>query len=228
MNLPELLCLLILSSILFIYLWRSSHQVKSASIVTLAIVPALYLSIRTTSQFLTFDEIYIIREAADLDFHYVNQWYAGANRTTDTFFGALSRMIRASFSLSDTHLKMALKLAHFAAGFLVLLLIHRLGWLWVSASGRFRTWTILIFYGTLLLPVSAVAFKVFNYDLLSMTLGTAALLFLAAAFREKRSLYALLSVVSSYLAAQEKLSASPILLFSCAMYGIFHAVQGLM
>jgi hypothetical protein len=226
MNFPELLCFLFLSGILFIYLWWSSRQVRNAALITIAIVPALYLSIETTSQFLTVDEIYIIRETADLDFHYINQWYGGANRTTDTFVGALSRMIRTSFSLSDTHLKMILKLAHFAAGFIVLLLIHRLGSRWVSAGGGCGIWSILFFYSALLLPVDAVAFKVFNYDLLSMTLGVLALFLVAAAFREKRSLYALLAVVSSYLAAQDKVSASPILLFCCAMYGVFHTANG--
>jgi hypothetical protein len=223
MNFPELLCLLLLSNILFIYLWRSSRQVRNAAFITIAIVPALYLSIETTSQFLTVDEIYIIRETADLDFHYINQWYAGANRTTDTFLGAFSRIIRAMFSPRDTHLKMVLKLAHFSAGFLVLLLIHFLGSRWIPARMRSGTWSIIFFYITLLLPVSAVAFKIFNYDLLSMTLGVLALFLIAAAFCEKRSLYALLAVVSSYLAAQDKVSASPILLFCCALYGVFYA-----
>ena len=223
MNFPELLCLLLLCGILFTYLWRSSRQVRNAAIITIAIVPALYLSIEATSQFLTVDEIYIIRETADLDFHYINQWYGGANRTTDTFLGVFSRIIRALFSPRDTHLKMVLKLAHFSAGFLVLLLIHFLGSGWIPARMRSGAWSIIFFYSTLLLPVSAVALKVFNYDLLSMTLGVLALFLIAAAFREQRSFYALLAVVSSYCAAQDKVSASPILLFCCALYGVFYA-----
>jgi hypothetical protein len=226
MNLPELLVLLFLSAVLFMYLWRSSRQVRNAAIITIAIVPALYLSIETTSQFLTVDEIYIIRETADLDFHYINQWYAGANRTTDVFLGAFSRVVRTVFAPGEARLKMALKLAHFAAGFLILLLIHRLGTRWVSAPGGFWPWSIMFFYGALLLPVSAVALKVFNYDLFSMNLGILALFLIAAAFREKRSRYALLAVVSSYLAAQEKLAASPILVFCCALYGIYFVSNG--
>ena len=225
MNFPELLCLLFLSSILFMYLWRSSRQVRNALLITIAIIPALYLSIETTSQFLTVDEIYIIRETADLDFHYINHWYAGANRTTDTFLGVFSRVIRMAFSPSDTHLKMALKCAHYVAGFLVLLLIHFLVSRWISAQGKFTAWSIIFFYSTLLLPASAVAFKVFNYDLLSMVLGISALFLIAAAFREKRPIFALLAVVSSYLAAQDKVSASPVLFFCCTMYGIYHAVN---
>jgi hypothetical protein len=223
MNVPELLCLLFHSNVLFIYLWWSSRKVRNAAIITIAIVPALYLSIQTTSQFLTVDEIYIIRETADLDFHYINQWYAGANRTTDTFLGALSRILRLSFTPGDTQLKMVLKLAHFAAGFIVLLLIHCLGSRWVPATVKFGTWSIIFFNSTLLLPVSTVAFKVFNYDLLSMTLSVLALLLIAAAFREKRSLFAFFAVVSSYLAAQDKVSAAPILWFCCALYGIYYA-----
>ena len=59
-----------------------------------------------------------------------------------------------------------------------------------------------------------------------MSLSICALLFIASAFRQRRSRHALWSVVAAYLAAQEKLSASPVLMACCSLYVLYHLESG--
>ena len=73
---------------------------------------------------------------------------------------------------------------------------------------------MLFFVSALLLPTNVLAFKVFNYDKLSMLLGVIALLYIAIAWRQSRSTPAAVGIVTSCLAAQEKLVASPIVLIA--------------
>ncbi|MBN2035539.1 MAG: hypothetical protein JW768_02235 [Chitinispirillaceae bacterium] len=220
MNLPEILFLFVLFAVLAGYFYFCIRQVKRSLVLACAIAPALYFPVEITTQFLTFDEIYIIRETADLDFHYMGQWYGMGNRTSDAFLGAFSRIARAVFMPGDTHLKMMLKLGHFFLGFILLLIMHRVLFFRLSAQPVFFLYSLLFFYATLLLPVAAFSFKVFNYDLLSMLCGCLALLFMADAQEKRSGIRAIVAVVCAYLAAQEKVSASPILLICFLLYGV--------
>lgn len=223
MNHAEYILFAVILIVLFFYFLRCTRQTVKSLLLTLLIGPALYLSLETASQFMTFDEIYIYRETADLDFHYVNQWYMGANRTSDAVLGAFSRFARAAFRPNDLDLKRTIKLAHFFIGFLALLCIHAAAGRWVRPPGGKALYSLVFFWCALLLPVAAVALKVFNYDLISMSLAVLALLLTMAALETRDRRRGIWAVVCAYLAAQEKTMATPVLLLCTALFGLIAA-----
>jgi len=76
------------------------------------------------------------------------------------------------------------------------------------------------------LPTNILAFKIFNYDKLSLLLGVIALLYLISAWRQGRSSAAVMAIVTACFAAQEKLVASPVLLIAIISYACLSQETG--
>lgn len=222
MNQYETILLFLVVLLLLIYLrWQFKLWRVIFSLVILSVIP-LYLSLERTSQFLTYDAVVygIIREPLYLASTDLGQWLLGAARTTTTSLGLLVAMLHPYFpGMTETQGKIILKILHWLTGFLLLLWIHhRLNRDFIAKSNK-KFFFLIFIYSSFLLPANNIALKVFNYDLLSMLLGILALLYLLAAIKDKNPGEAMLGVVMALLAAQEKLSASPILIFSLAVYG---------
>ena len=220
MNQCELIFLALAASGLLIYLRWEFKSWKAGLLLALLCLLPLYLSLERTSQFLTTDETYIIAETLYLKSSDLQQWMLGGFRTSETLFGLLAAIIsRFLPQTTVVQAKTVLKCFHWIFGFGVILWIHQLLRRYFIARSNRGLFFLSYFYTALLLPTNNLALKVFNYDLLSMLLGIVAILYLITAIRLKNTKHALLAVVVSYLATQEKLIASPILILSVAVYG---------
>ena len=222
MNWYETLLLFLVTILLLIYLhWQFKSWRVAFSLGILSIVP-LYFSLERASQFLTYDPIVygIIQEPLHLASTDLGQWLLGAAKTTTSSLGLFMTILYAYLpEMTETEGKIILKILHWLTGFLLLLWIHqRLNRNFIPESNK-KVFFLIFIYSSFLLPTNNIALKVFNYDLLSMLLGILALLYLLVALKNKNSREALIGVAIALLAAQEKLNASPILIFSLAVYG---------
>ncbi len=223
MNLYEAALLVIAASALMIYLRRQFGAWRPALWLTaLALLP-LYLSVERLSQFLTIDEIYATNETLFIDWGNLPMWFRVRQRTSDVLFGPLFVLLgRVTPVLSDMQLKMLLKCAHWLAAFTVLLAIHEVLNRHFLGEGERRIFFVLFVYTVLLLPTDNLALKIYTLDALSLTLGTLALLCVVVALRGESPRYALVGLITAYLAAQEKLIATPILIVALATYAAVH------
>lgn len=193
----------------------------------LALLPvigvALIISIDRTSQFLTTDEtftlidtIYTVPLSPDIE---GTQWFKAKFRTSTVVFGALSMVRHRFFSGTDIlTVQFIMKCLHWLLGFVSLLPIHYMIARYFLKKPLLVSFTALFFPMSLLLPSSDLAFKMFNGDLLSMLWGVLALLMITVAYRDQNPLMGLGAVVVAFLAAQEKLIASPVLLLCAGVY----------
>ncbi len=194
---------------------------------TLALAPvlllAIYLSVERMSQFLTTDEtftlidtIYTVPLSPDIE---GTQWFKAKFRTSTVVFGALSMLRHRFFPGTEIlTVQFIMKCLHWLLGFVSLLPIHYLVARYFIDRKAWLPFTAMFFPLAMLLPSSDLAFKMFNGDLLSMLWGVLALLMITVAYRRQHPLLALGSVVVAFLAAQEKLIASPILLICAGIY----------
>jgi hypothetical protein len=199
-----------LSLAVYVY-WRFRSWRDVAILTGLCTFP-LYLSLEGTSQFLTADENYYIHQLASSDRRgfLERELQYGAFRTSLSILSPIVRVLRPSAEWPAVSATIILKLSHWVTGWLSFLwIVHLL--LEVKPSPAPRLLFFLAF-GLLLLPISHMALKTFNYDVLSMNLGIVALLYLVLAWQTNQPRLSWLAVIAGTLAAQEKLIASPVLL----------------
>jgi|GEM_PF-2802022 len=220
MNEIELVSFIVAEFILFFYLLYEFRSWKTALPLALASAPPLYLSLERATQFLTADEYQILLETMGVIGGDISlQWMLGSLRTTDTTLGPLLGVVFKLFQITGyVQPRLLAKSLHYLMGFVLLLWIHHLvNRHFISEANR-KPYFVVFFYLAFLLPVSNLALKVFNYDLLSMLLGIITLLYLIISVRLQNSRYALLSIGVSLLATQEKATAFPILLLACSTF----------
>ncbi|MBN1992351.1 MAG: hypothetical protein JW953_06575 [Anaerolineae bacterium] len=222
MNRYELVFLFLAELSLLLYLRWQCKSWRAALLLAALSLPPLYLSLERVSQFLTYDALVygIILESLHLASADLGQWLLVAARTTTTSLGLLAAAAQYyAPEMTEIQGKIILKNLHWLTGFILLLWLHyRLRRDFISESNK-KFFFVIFIYTALLLPTNNIALKVFNYDLLSMLLGILALLHLVTAIKEKSSRDGLIGIVLAWLAAQEKLIASPILIFALAVYG---------
>lgn len=220
MNKYEIIFLLLTEMLLLLYLRWQFKSWRNALPLAIVSVAPLYLSLERTSQFLTADAMNIIKEPLYLASSDLGQWLLGALRTTDTSLGLLMVILRQYMpGMSETQGKIMLKSFHWLSGFTLLLWIHYLlSTNFVSRVNK-KLFFVIFIFTAFLLPTNNLSLKIFTYDLLSMLLGILALLHILVAIKERNPRYAIIGIVIAFLAAQEKLSASPILVFALAVYG---------
>src|SRR5690242_2679611 len=100
MNGYELICLALASLILLAYLYHTFRSIPAALSLTGAALLPLYLAIEKVSQFLTYDELYLLLEPLTLSD--LTQWSYRSLRTSDAVFGALGVLARHLLSPSPT------------------------------------------------------------------------------------------------------------------------------
>ena len=193
-------------------IWLTARW-RSACLITLACLPAVYLALEHGSQFTTVDERRILRQllawGADSP---VREWNAGALRTSVALLAPVCKLIQWGAPNWDLVTRLALlKNVHWYLGFVLFLWIGRLAQRALALERNLLHW-LLLCYGVLLLPVHLMALKILNYDQFALHFSLISLLAIVIALREDRLSFAYLSVACGYLGAQEKLSASPFLL----------------
>lgn len=198
-------------ALLWLYFRKEFRGWLPALVVLGACAPALWLSVEQCTQFLVIDESRNLREVIFMRTAPMRQWSNGSLRTTDMTLGSAMNLVRVFTRLSTETYMMIAKALHWLSGIGVMVLIyHLLAERFVDESKR--SWFAVVFWNmALLLPVSLLALKVFNYDLLSMVLGAYALLLMTVGISDGSRGRLVASVVVAALAAQEKLIASPIL-----------------
>lgn len=177
-----------------------------------------------TTQFLTVDDGVFVAQILDPNNRGQSQWIAGAFHSGLNFLLPIARTAQWAGASPPT-IAMMLKAAWWLLG------VCLFAWIAVElrkviapamphqiASTFF--WCIL-----LLLPTDNLALKTLNYDLLSTTLSIGAILLAARAVQEKNALLFPANILVAALAAQEKLSASPILLVLIVLFAT-HETDG--
>jgi|GEM_PF-2318952 hypothetical protein len=213
----------ILSQIsLSVYSWQI-HREKSFKFNILIIViaiPLLYFSLDKSTSFLTVDETYIITEAIDLKHSDMRQWNMGASRTTDLTIGTVFSILNLLTDFSENYnvSRMTAKSLHWYMGFILILYIHFLMNKYFLKAENRRSNFVLFLYLLILMPSNNLALGIFNYDLFSMLLAGITVIFLSVSIKNRDKKAALTALIFAMLAAQEKLSAAPLLPISILLY----------
>jgi hypothetical protein len=187
-----------------------------ALLLTAAVLPAVFLALESTTQFMTIDASRsLFPETAFVEHSNLRQFESGAFRTSEMLLLPLVGVFR-HFGSDSYRLAMGLKAFHWMAGFLCLLAIHRVSRFFIEYhTGLFF---VVFFYIGLLLPTNSLALKVYNYDKLSLFLAVLGVLLMARAIKEPAGRTATLGLISLALAAQEKLIAAPFLWIALPLF----------
>lgn len=199
--------------------------VQRVALLTILLSAPVLVSAERDTQFMTVDEKAISDLMLKPQDRAQSQMVAGAFRTT---LPAALHAVRAmeSAQVSEDHIRMALKGAHWLIGamliFAIYIMLAKLGDFDAFDPPFFIISTSCLF----LLPVTSMAIKTLNYDSISMLGSVLALLLVCFALsnhsRTKLSV-CLAAIVVATLAAQEKLSASPILVVVLIAYALLWA-----
>jgi hypothetical protein len=226
MDLREAAVFLPACGLLAAYLRWQFGSWRQAGLLLLLCLPPLYLALERTGQFMTVDEAVVSAELLKPDARPMTEQLlqACAMRTSLLLACPARACADAADPESVRSLQAWLKLALWSVGYVVVLwTVHLVRA--VQAECRSAPVFLLLFWSLLLLPVTEMGLKTFNYDLLSMLLGVVAVLLLVQAVRRGRPRAALAAVLVSYLAAQEKLLASPILLVAVSYFAHVRQLQ---
>jgi hypothetical protein len=194
-----------------VFHYRETTSTVAAIWNVLALSAVLIFVAAEATQFLTVDDGVFVRQVLDPNDRGASQWKLGAFRTgllilllparlgplLGADFVQTAMLMKATWWLVGVALfsSIAVQVAHLTSGRLPM-----------AIAGPF------VLGCALLLPTNNLALKTVNYDLLSVTLSVLAALLGARHLKDGRSYTAYASIVLATLAAQEKLSASPVLI----------------
>lgn len=218
----EIACALLL---LALFAWSVRERVPTAQgwIALLIVAPVLFVTAAEGTQFLTMDEAGIFVRLFDAQNRAIDQVMLGVFGASLPISLPLTRLFEAC-GLNPDAIRMLLKAVWWLIGGGLALLIARL-LLELAGFPRHHSQVPLAFAfaGVLAVPTVQLALKTFNYDIVSSDLGIVAVLLLLKAIADEDGLWLKRAFVAALLAAQEKLTAGPILLATIMAIG---AVDG--
>lgn len=238
MNSYELVVLLFSTALVVGFLKLLRYSNGKVLILALVCIGPLYLSGIKLTQFLTTDENLTIYEATLLHRAHIeeagSQWGLGGSRFSFATIGVLYNVFskdawqtgRAEPGNQDGtsslwyHAICILKSLHYLVGLVLILLIYYLlESYFIPIELRLPRFFffVIYMYSILLLPINIVGLKVFNYDLFSMLLFVLSMLLSLISLKKTSWKICSVSLVIATLASEEKLTASPIMLFIMAM-----------
>ncbi|MBN1758529.1 MAG: hypothetical protein JW863_09440 [Chitinispirillaceae bacterium] len=187
------------------------RPIKEILLTATAITPVTLLAATAFTRFLSWDESYIFYDIVNYGPGRLTQWEMGAFRTTVTLLGPLLYFLQTLLPLTKDLVLVIAKTLHWLTGLLLITVIAD------QVQARFYPRVkkgvahTLIYAALTALPVTGLALKTLNYDLLSMLFGILGGIWCIAGMRttDKRLLFC--GVLSLTLAAHEKLIASPLL-----------------
>jgi hypothetical protein len=201
-----------------LFAWRLCP--RTGWVFSLVLAPILWLVIAGSTQFLTVDEKAMVGEPVYLSTSTLKQWNNGAFRTTDITVGPIMHLVRSAVAMSGERSAQIAKALHWFFGFCMLAALAAV-LCKVFITGKALPFIVVFMGATLLLPMSATAFTMCNYDLFSMLLGALSLTLVAAGFRLQSAKVLIGAVVIAAFASQEKLIATPVLWLAMVMYLVF-------
>ncbi len=209
----DLLIVSLITLFVYSYYIQSEKNFNFSIIVTVTAIPVLFFLIERSTSFLTVDETYIIRETINLRESILRQWNSGCLRTTDLIIGPVFSILNEiiDFSKNVNLSKIIAKALHWYIGFLLILYIHFLmDKHFLKNENRELTFIFFLFL-LLLFPANSFALVIFNYDLYSMLFAAIGIIYLSVSITDQDKKAALKSLIFCFLAAQEKLNASPLM-----------------
>ena len=224
LNLLELTAAALALGVFLVFLrrWEApTGDPLEAALSVLAVAAALLFSVAEVSQFMTTDEAGLTRLLTEAD-RGAGQWAAGALHTTTAIALPIVRLLDL-FGASVPTVQMVLKTVHWTVSVLLCVPIVREI---ARLSGIPAPATVPLLCVAVTLPISQIAYKTFNYDALSMLFGVLATLLVARAWRDASRRTAAFAIVAAALAAQEKLSASPLLMIAIVVGAVIAARAG--
>ncbi len=222
-NFSEVILLGLCLPLLFIVAFKENKSIKKSMMVVFLLMLPLYLAVEGTTQFLTVDEMYMVPEIVNIESSNMQQWVINKQyRTSATVIGTSLSLFKnytyVGSQMNFNELQMLAKAIHWFVGFLIIIVMYVLISKHYISEKQRTNYFLIYFYSLLLLPVNILAWKIFNYDLLSMLLSGLAMVLLLIAIKTNDYKYALISVIVATTAAQEKITASPILLLTCIFF----------
>ncbi|HEX2956184.1 MAG TPA: hypothetical protein VHO70_05115 [Chitinispirillaceae bacterium] len=177
----------------------------------LSCMPAAYFVSAGSTRFLSWDESYIFYDIVNFRTSPVSQWSFGAFRTSITLWGPLFSAIQSLTHITKDVTLVLAKALHLITGVgLITITIDQTQSCFFpkTRQGLFHA---VLFNATMFLPVTSLALKTLNYDMLSMLLGVlgSVLCIAGTGYRNKLKLFS--GIIILTLAAHEKLIASPLL-----------------
>ena len=222
MNPAELVTFYWAAFILALYLHWQFKSWRTAIIIAMLCLLPLYLSIERGSQFIGLDET--IREVYYVDSSGMGNWRAGAFRISDALLGPVMVTMRRAFpALPEVKGLIFLKNLHWLVCLALILWIFHILKQYYLPNSRHALFFCLYMWTALLLPTNAYSMKIVHYEFLTLGLAVIALLYTLSAIETGNKKLALIGLIASILAANQKLSASPLLLVCAAVFVWFSA-----
>lgn len=190
-----------------------------------AVLPSAVVAAYAFSRFLSWDESYIFYDIVNYYGGRLHQWESGAFRCTITLLGPLLRSIEVLFSVTKDVVLILAKALHWCMGAVLVTLITDQAHRYLFPKVSFRLFHVITFNCLMLLPVTGLALKTLNYDLLSMLPGVLGCIWCIAGLHplNKRLLFA--GMLTLTCASHEKLIASPLLWVSLVGIPIRVAIE---
>ena len=198
----------------FIFLRRRGWNVLAASLAIALITPIIFLTVAESTQFMTMDEYGISAEFMlpnQRGIHAISYaWYFTGGPLLELPLIRVMQLVGAD----ETTTRMLLKGAWWLAGNIIIIAIVfellRLGD--IPPKSRVPAFAAG-FAAVALLPTVQLALKTVNYDLFSSGLGALAVLVFVRRLVTGEPRLGWIALILAILAAQEKLTAGPILIF---------------
>ncbi|KFC66793.1 hypothetical protein FG93_04273 [Bosea sp. LC85] len=220
----EIACALLLLG-LFGWFLRERAPTAPGWIALLIVTPVLFLTAAEGTQFLTMDEVGIFIRLFTADNRAMDQVMLGVFGASLPISLPLTRILEAS-GLSADAIRMLLKALWWLIGGGVAILIARLLLQFAGFSRQGSQVPLAFaFAGILTLPTVQLALKTFNYDIVSSGLGIVAVLMMLKAVAEGDAIWLKQAFIAAVIAAQEKLTAGPILLAAIIAIGVTRGAQ---
>jgi hypothetical protein len=227
LNRVECFCVGICLGIQLVFLLQRKIRPAMIVLAGIAMLPATLLAATAFTRFLSWDESYIFYDIVNYHSSDLPQWRMGAFRTSIITLGPLFDLLQKYTPVTKDVVLVLAKAVHWITGvFIIAFIINQLHRLFYKDSVRYLLFYCAMFNAIMLLPVTGLALKTLNYDLLPMLLGVLGCIWCAAGVRDGNRQLLLASVAVLTLAAQEKLIASPLLMIGMAVAAFRLTIPG--
>lgn len=174
-------------------------------------IPAAYFCSNDCVRFLSWDESYIFYDIVNFRTGPIAQWSNGVFRTSITLWGPLFYIIQSLAHITKDITLVLVKAIHLITGVLLITIIIDQLQTHFFPKTRQSIFHAIMFNAVMFLPVTSLALKTLNYDMLSMLLGVLGTVLCITGIGNRSKLRVLSGIIILTLAAHEKLIASPLL-----------------
>ncbi len=208
-----------------LYLWivlRNDTAAIRMLVIGLCAIP-LYFSIRENTQLMTIDEWGFINEPLYMtNGNRLVLWWHAAFRTSNAILGTVAAAHHKFVPWFTEHQSYALlKATHWITAAFTVLAAHFALVRYVIPNKQKAGFSLVFFYGIFLLPAVNIAFKTATYDKLYVAFSILGIALILAGLWQKNIWLLYASVIAGYLATQDKVLASPVLMiaiFTCGLH----------